>query len=769
MVLPCDAKHLPHILILIVKAVKRSTSGYEVWGGDSAGSVHPFWSLPFALILILVPMHPYRAGLGASKSEPYVVRGGNEAEDDDSGAPEFLSDVNGAEFDDLEPSAYKFPRERTIVSLQSSNLSSAAVPEGKTSFSSEDIAGGLRGRTSHEQSPDAGPQERPYLESQSSGSAAQLSRNRRDRTKTKSVDLSHLYLCNNSCDTQLTSTNEAVADISHQLITQYLGEANTSSLVPRLKTIEMYRENVKKSKDPMILFEFAQYMLQTALTMGSFDTDDEKNSEEAGLKKQFLKEAQHYLKKLSLKGYSDAQYLLADVYASGVLGKVNHKESFKLFQAAAKHGHIESAYRTSHCYEEGIGTIRDARKALNFLKFAASRNHPSAMFKLGLYSFYGRMGLSEDVMTKQNGIKWLSRAAARANDLTNAAPFELAKIYEAGFIDIVIPDQKYAMELYIQAATLGNVDSMTILGQTYETGNSVVPQDVGLSIHYYTQAALKGDPVAMLGLCAWYLLGAEPVLEKDIFEAFQWAQKAAIIGYPKAQFTLGYFYENGKGCEPDSGMSRKWYEKAAMNNYERAKDKLNSLRFAENPDTASGDQENTTIKKHNKNRFSVTTLNLFGKNKFETLEDNSNYETGESQNTHAAFEDSAGYDTSHESPHHSRSSINHMSSGAEDSLGSDEPDSVVERPMDASNTGGSVPQVSQSSPKLADKDDYIIGAATGTSVTNAPGPSRAPTNSFKFSSSADPPDYLKQRKVKTKRKDGPAKAGGKTKKNCVIM
>ena len=252
-------------------------------------------------------------------------------------------------------------------------------------------------------------------------------------------------------------------------------------------------------------------MLQTALTIESSSTlisngnnnlgDTHSNREKVtsdDLKRQFLKEAQHYLKKLSAKGYSDAQYLLADAYSSGVFGKVENKESFILFQAAAKHGHVESAYRASHCLEEGLGTTRDSRKALNFLKFAASRNHPSAMFKLGLYSFYGKMGLPNDVNTKQNGIKWLSRAAARANELTCAAPYELAKIFEKGFLDIIIPDEKYAMELYIQAATLGHVPSACLLGKIYETGNSVVPQDVSLSVHYYTQAALQGDPVAML-------------------------------------------------------------------------------------------------------------------------------------------------------------------------------------------------------------------------------------------------------------------------------
>lgn len=422
--------------------------------------------------------------------------------------------------------------------------------------------------------------------------------------KTRSVDLSHMYLLNGSLDTQLTFTNESVADMSHQAVSRYLGEDSNASLVPRLKTIEMYRENVKKSKDANLLFQFAQYMLQTALTMDDNEqpVGGSESMNQSELKRKFLKEAVHYLRKLSVKGYADAQYLLGDVCSSGALGKVENKEAFTLFQAAAKHGHIESAYRTAYCFEEGLGTTRDSRKALDFLKFAASRNHPSAMYKLGLYSFYGRMGLPTDVNTKQNGIKWLSRAAARANELTCAAPYELAKIYQNGFIDIIIPDEKYATELYIQAATLGHAPSSTLLGQIYETGNDTIQQDTSLSVHYYTQAALKGDPVAMLGLCAWYLIGAEPAFAKDENEAFQWALRAATAGFPKAQFTLGYFYERGKGCESNMDNAWKWYEKAAKNKDPRALAKMKQREPV---------KDQLSLNKKHKKSKSVSTINLF--------------------------------------------------------------------------------------------------------------------------------------------------------------
>ncbi|ODV79241.1 HCP-like protein [Suhomyces tanzawaensis NRRL Y-17324] len=409
--------------------------------------------------------------------------------------------------------------------------------------------------------------------------------------------------------------NASMVDFSQNVITQYLGQ-NSNTLLPRIKTIELYRKNAKKSNDPNVLFQYAQYMLQTALLLDETNTNSSLNPSQLNsvensprkaplplekeslnvknhkkskssnsidllnsdnidkiddrkLKRALLKEATLYLKRLSDKGYVEAQYLLADAYSSGALEKIENREAFQLFQSAAKHGHVESAYRTSYCYEEGLGTGRDARKSVEYLKMAAAKNHPAAMYKLGVYSFYGRMGLSQQTSTKKLGIKWLERASNVATELIAAAPYELGKIYFNGFQDIVIPDKKYALELYSQAAALGHVQSAAILGKFYEVGE-IVPQDSNLSIHYYTEAALGGDPESMLAMCAWYLVGNEPYLPKDESEAFEWAKRAAMCNLPKAQFALANFYEKGIGCIKNVNESQTWYKKAAENGDEKS-------------------------------------------------------------------------------------------------------------------------------------------------------------------------------------------------------
>lgn len=412
--------------------------------------------------------------------------------------------------------------------------------------------------------------------------------------------------------------NASLIDFNQSVIQQYLG-TNLSNLMPRMKTIEMYRKNAKKSTDPAVLFQYAQYMLQTALMLESptptgsgnstpkpvaakssfLEVDKthrksklatsiplETNLSDPQLKQSLLKEALHYLKRLSDKGYVDAQYLLGDAYSSGAFGKVDNKEAFSLFLLAAKHGHTECAFRTAHCYEEGLGTGRDARKVVEFLKLAASKNHPAAMYKLGMYSFYSRMGLPDNVATKKMGIKWLERALNVASELTAAAPYELGRIYQEGFLDILLKDEKYALELYAQAAALGHVESAAILGRCYEVGE-IVPQEANLSIHYYTTAALGGHPDSMLAMCAWYLVGSEPNLPKDDQEAFEWAKRAAMCGSAKAQFTVANFYDKGIGCIKNTAEAQEWYRKAGENGEEKALARLTNREVAAQLATAS--------------------------------------------------------------------------------------------------------------------------------------------------------------------------------------
>ena len=201
---------------------------------------------------------------------------------------------------------------------------------------------------------------------------------------------------------------------------------------------------------------------------------------------------------------------------------------------------------------------------------AASANHPGAMLRLGKACLNSEFGMPNTQAVTLEGVNWLKRAVEAATPLYPNAPYELALLHEFGYKDVVFPDESYARQLFSKASDLGHVDASYRLGEAYEYGRLGCPEDAALSIHYYSLSAAGGNAAAMLSLCAWYMVGAEGILEKSDEEAFAWAQRSAEAGLPKAEFATGYFLERGVGCRRDGLEAWKYYVRAADHGDERA-------------------------------------------------------------------------------------------------------------------------------------------------------------------------------------------------------
>ncbi|KAI9741080.1 MAG: hypothetical protein M1834_002793 [Cirrosporium novae-zelandiae] len=370
----------------------------------------------------------------------------------------------------------------------------------------------------------------------------------------------------------------AAVNLDHSHLRSAVG--NSASLLSTTKTLEMYRANVKKTNDNAVQYEFAIFMVNAAQEAGDTGLPNEEGKPTPGNSRdELLREARHILQKLSDRGYPFAQYYLGDGYASGLFskGKEDYDRAFPLFVAASKHGHAESGYRAALCYEFGWGCRKDPAKAEQFYRAAASRNHPGAMLRLGRACLLGDMGLTNRY---REGVKWMKRAAESADFQYNSAPYELGLLHETGYGDDVFKDEAYAAQLFTKSADLGHPEASYRMGDAYEHGKLGCPRDPGLSVHFYNGAAQLGHPMAMMALCAWYMVGAEPVLEKDENEAFEWAKKAAETGLVKAQYAVGYFSEMGIGCRRDPLEANAWYVKAADQGDERAKHRLTAIRAA---------------------------------------------------------------------------------------------------------------------------------------------------------------------------------------------
>ncbi|KAI9893440.1 MAG: hypothetical protein M1814_006737 [Vezdaea aestivalis] len=365
---------------------------------------------------------------------------------------------------------------------------------------------------------------------------------------------------------------------------QHLKVGTNAALQSHKKTLEAYRMNAKKTNDPEIQYQLALFMVASAQESESNSPQVDGGSN-GTTKVELIKEARNILRNLSDRGYPFAQYYLADGYASGLFSskqKVDWDRALPLFLSAAKHGHAESAYRVALCHEFGWGCRRDPAKAGQFYRHAASKNHPGAMTRYGKACLLGDFGLENK---HRQGLKWLRLASESADRQYNSAPYELGLLHEKGFYDYIIPDEQYTTQLYTQAADLGHAEAAYRLGDSYEHGKLTCPKDPGLSIHFYTEAAQQGHAPAQLALCAWYLIGAEPILQKDENEAYEWALKAAGNGLPKAEYAIGFFTETGIGCRPDTLEANVWYVRAADQGEERAINRLANIQAA-----ASGEQ-----------------------------------------------------------------------------------------------------------------------------------------------------------------------------------
>ena len=145
------------------------------------------------------------------------------------------------------------------------------------------------------------------------------------------------------------------------------------------RTLELYRENAKKTNDPELIYEFAVFLIDAAKDMVVDDGTATPTIPGQPLphkvtvekKEEVTKEAISLLKKLSDRSFPDAQYFLADCYANGigtVRGRQDFDRAFPLFVLAAKHGHPDACYRAGTCCEHGWGCRRESAKAVQYYR-----------------------------------------------------------------------------------------------------------------------------------------------------------------------------------------------------------------------------------------------------------------------------------------------------------------------------------------------------------------------------------------------------------------
>ncbi|KAI1176503.1 hypothetical protein F4777DRAFT_269895 [Nemania sp. FL0916] len=298
-------------------------------------------------------------------------------------------------------------------------------------------------------------------------------------------------------------------------------------------------------------------------------------------RERYIMDSHKILKKLVGAQNLDAMFFLADCMGRGTLGhEPDPKEAFTLYQSAAKLGHAAAAYRTAVCCElgndDGGGTRKDPLKAIQWYKRAATLGDTPAMYKVGMILLKGLLGQAKN---PREAIGWLKRAAERADAENPHALHELGLLYESAQPnDVIIRDEMYALQLFEQAAHLGYKFSQFRVGCVYEYGSMGCPIDPRQSIMWYSRAATQGEHQSELALSGWYLTGSDGVLQQSDTEAYLWARKAAQAGLAKAEYAMGYFTEVGIGVPANLEDAKRWYWRAAAQDFPKARERLEDLK-----------------------------------------------------------------------------------------------------------------------------------------------------------------------------------------------
>lgn len=298
-------------------------------------------------------------------------------------------------------------------------------------------------------------------------------------------------------------------------------------------------------------------------------------------RERYAYDAHKLLKKLASAQNPEAMFILADCLGRGVFGQEpDNKEAFTLYQSAAKLGHAAAAYRTAVCCEigneDGGGTRKDPLKAMQWYKRAATLGDTPAMYKVGMILLKGLLGQQRN---PREAVGWLKRAADQADAENPHALHELGLLYESAQPnDFIIRDEAYSFTLFKQAADLGYKFSQFRMGCAYEYGLLGCPIDGRLSIMWYSKAATQEEHQSELALSGWYLTGSEGVLQQSDTEAYLWARKAATAGIAKAEYAMGYFTEIGIGIPANLEDAKRWYWRAAAQDFPKARERLEDLK-----------------------------------------------------------------------------------------------------------------------------------------------------------------------------------------------
>ncbi|KAI1608953.1 hypothetical protein EDD37DRAFT_133194 [Exophiala viscosa] len=256
--------------------------------------------------------------------------------------------------------------------------------------------------------------------------------------------------------------------------------------------------------------------------------------------------------------------------------RIDKKEAFLCYTRASERGYIRADYRIGMQFESS----NDALKAIKYYQKGAEAGDSAACYRLGMMTLLGQHGQAQDF---ERGLNLIYNSAQMADENAPQGAFVFGMLQAHQMPQIQIPENFLPLNIAAakinieKAAYLGFAKAQVKMGTAYELCELGCPFDPALSLHYNALAAGQGEPEAELAISKWFLCGHEGVFDKNEEMAFTYAQRAALSGFPTAQFALGYYYEVGIYVPVNFEQAKEWYRKSSQSGNQDATGRIDAI------------------------------------------------------------------------------------------------------------------------------------------------------------------------------------------------
>jgi hypothetical protein len=220
----------------------------------------------------------------------------------------------------------------------------------------------------------------------------------------------------------------------------------------------------------------------------------------------------------------------------------------------AKNGDVNAQVNVGLCYENGLGTSIENDKALLWYKKAAEKNNPDALLHYGLMLLNGK-GIAQNW---KDGLNYLVQAKNHGQKDADSLITELCSKdgYSWGGYDVAPFEYIYGVTIdeivekkgYLESIAYKSASASYYLAQVYEYN-----KNYNTALKYYNQAHALFYPDGKT-----YNENAEDTIDPVSGGEYNFAMEAYV------QDNLGFYYENGLGCNIDLLKAIEFYSHSEM-------------------------------------------------------------------------------------------------------------------------------------------------------------------------------------------------------------